>query len=364
MKNRNEKCYDIDFIINSLGRGGAERVCITLANEMERKGYNIRIITLRSVINNYNEDVSKNVCVKCLYGKKDIFGLFKLMNFLKNNKVKKIIAFDERIASVCNYVKIKNKKSYKVISRVINNIDFQEKNNKKLIYKLIFKFSKKYFKYCDKYIFQCNEMKNRMVKYFNLNLNDSKMISIYNPLANDFYNIPINLNKSNYFLMVGRLDKQKGYEYLINTLRICKKMGKNINVKILGDGRLKKKIEKLSRKYDLNIQLLGNIRNPKDYYRNAKALILTSIYEGFPNVVLEANACGCPAISFDCPTGPSEIINADNGILVKYLDINEFSKILINFDNLIWDYEKIAKTTNKYQKEIIINKYISEVENI
>lgn len=359
--NNTNTCFDLDFIINSLGRGGAERVCITLANEMVKRGLKIRIITLRNVKNNYNSDVDKRVKIKCLNAKKDLFGLLILKKELKNLQIKKIIAFDERITSVCNYVKIKHHKKYIIISRVINNVDFQEKENKRIIYKFMYKFSKKYFKYADKYIFQCKSMKNRMKNYFNLDDKKSKLVYIYNPLSDSFYDVKITEKKENYFLMVGRLESQKGYEYVIEALKKCKDYGKNIHVKILGDGSLKSKLEKEIEVNNLNIELLGNVNNPKDYYIKAKALILTSKYEGFPNVLLEANACGCPIISFDCPTGPSEIINDYNGILIKYLSTDDLTNEIINFDNIKWDYKKIAESVKKYDKNIIIKKYIDVI---
>ncbi len=138
-----KKCYDLDFIINSLGRGGAERICVTLANAMANKGYSVRIITLRHINKNYEDDVSDSVKIQCLNASKDIFGLLKLKKWLKKENIKKIFAFDERITSICNYVKLKSNKQYLVISRVINNIDFQEKENNKIIYKFMYSFSKK-----------------------------------------------------------------------------------------------------------------------------------------------------------------------------------------------------------------------------
>lgn len=363
MNKENE--YDFDLIINSLSRGGAERVCITLANELYKRGYSIRIITLRFVKNNYLSDINENICVECLNAKKDIFGLIKLFKIIKTKKFKKIIAFDERITSIFNFSKIIYKSNYKVITRVINNIDIQEKMNKKIIYKFIYKFSKKFFKYSDLFIFQCYDMKERMIKYFNLK-NDNNNIVIYNPLSPLFNNIKIENNKSDYFLMVGRLDLQKGYNYLIDTIKLCNEKKINIKVKILGDGIEKNNIiEKLKKCNIDSIEILGNKKNVYDYYRRAKGLILTSVYEGFPNVLIEATACGCPIISFDCPTGPSEIINKTNGILVEYLNIEKLAQQLINFDKIKWDYKKISNDTlKKYNKDIIVEKYIEEVIKI
>ncbi len=207
-------------------------------------------------------------------------------------------------------------------------------------------------------------MMDRMKHYFNLDSNRSKMIYIYNPLSKQFYDVNVNYKKDNYFLMVGRLDTQKGYKYIIEALNKCRSYNKDFNLKILGDGRLRKSLETEIEKYGLNVELLGNVKDVINYYSSAKALILTSVYEGFPNVLLEALSCGCPIISFDCPTGPSEIITKSNGILVEYLNVEELTKTLLNFDNIKWDYKKVAESAKKYKNSNIIDDYIKEIENI
>ena len=356
--------YDADLIISSLGRGGAERVCVTIANELCNSGYNVRIITLYASKKNYISDLNNKISYMCLDGKNYIHGLLKLSIFLNKSNMNKIVAFGEKITSICNYIKIKKKKKYIVISRVVNNVDIQEKDNKNIIYSFLFKFAKKYMKYSNKIIFQCNSMKDRMYNYFNLDANN-KCYVVYNPLSSSFENIePLN-NKDEYFLMVGRLVSQKGYSYLIETMKKVVKINKNIVVKILGDGPLKEELQNEININNLNnnIFLLGNINNVIDYYINAKALLLTSTFEGFPNVLLEANACGCPVISFNCPTGPNEIINKYNGLLIKYLDVDQLASAITKFDSIKWDYKKIVLSTKKYNSKKIMKEYIDIINN-
>ena len=360
MKMISSKQFDVDLIINSLGRGGAERICVTLANELNKKGYKVRIITLKQVTPNYIENVEKKVVIETLDAKKDLIGILYLKKILAKEKFSIIFSFDERITSMCNYVRIKKNKKYKVISRIINNIDLQAKYNKKIVYKPMYAFSKKYTKYSDKIIFQCREMMTRMINYFSINTSNCKTVYIYNPLSEKFHNIQINNNKENYYIMVGRLVEQKGYDSIIETAKVCKENNKEIHIKIFGDGEKYNELMKKIKKYNLNIELLGNVKDIENYYKKAKALILTSKYEGFPNVLLEANACGCPVISFDCPTGPSEIVTKDNGILINN-SVNELVKVLMNFDNNKWNYNIIKKTTDKYKDNCIIEKYIKEI---
>lgn len=355
------KKNNIEIIIYSLGRGGAERVCVTLANELLKYEYNVKITTLYYAAKNYIDDLDKSVDINCLNAKNYIHGLFKLKKYLERNKFNKIFAFGEKITSVCNYVKIKKNREYEVLTRILNNIDIQEKENHNIVYKLLFDFSKKYMKYTDKVVFQCEKMKERMSKYLELK---GKCYTIYNPLNPNFKNIDISNEKENYFIMVGRLNEQKGYKYIVEAMEKVVLVNEKVEVKILGDGPLKDKLldEINNKKLEKNIKLIGNVPNVKDYYIKAKCLVLTSIYEGFPNVLLEANACGCPVMAFDCPTGPREIINSDNGILIDYLNTDQLKDEIINFDNNKWDYEKIVDTTKKYNTEDTIKKYLNVIE--
>lgn len=101
------------------------------------------------------------------------------------------------------------------------------------------------------------------------------------------------------------------------------------------------------------------------YYSNAKVTVLTSLYEGFPNVLIEFIALGTPVVSFDCESGPSEIIlDGKNGYLVKYLDIEEFTQKLDLALKTNWDAKAIINSSKRYSKEIIVNKYFAKIEEV
>ena len=93
MKMISSKQFDVDLIINSLGRGGAERICVTLANELNKKGYKVRIITLKQVTPNYNENVEKKVVIETLDAKKDLIGILYLKKILAKEKFSIIVNF-------------------------------------------------------------------------------------------------------------------------------------------------------------------------------------------------------------------------------------------------------------------------------
>ena len=132
----------------------------------------------------------------------------------------------------------------------------------------------------------------------------------------------------------------------------------------MGEGEEKEQLQKRIDHLQMNqfVHLLGFKNDVSSYIEKAKFLVLTSKYEGFPMVILEANAAGVPVISFDSPTGPRNIINHNqDGILVDYNNTDAFVSELIRFtsntklqETMSWNARENAK---KYAINIIMNKW-------
>lgn len=107
----------------------------------------------------------------------------------------------------------------------------------------------------------------------------------------------------------GRLCPGKGYPDLINAINILRKE-KPIKLAILGEGEFRPELEALIDELELadTVRLLGFQKNPLKFFKQADVFVLSSYFEGLPNVLIEAMAAGCTLVATDCPTGPREVL--------------------------------------------------------
>jgi len=161
---------------------------------------------------------------------------------------------------------------------------------------------------------------------------------IYNPVLDESIKelAQQGVKYSNYFVCVGRLHHQKGYDLLVKAIDKVKQTIPDVKVIIIGDGPEYDNLKELinCKKLSDNIILEGTQNNPYKYIAHAKAILLTSRWEGLPTVLVEAAFLNTPIIAFDCNYGPEEFTNnGHNGYLVKPLDVDEFADKVITLSN-------------------------------
>ena len=157
---------------------------------------------------------------------------------------------------------------------------------------------------------------------------------------------------------------------LIKAFRIVLKNFPNFKLIIIGKGREKKKLLLDIRKYNLNknVKIL-DFRNPHKFYENAKLFILSSYFEGLPNVLLEAMSYKLPIVSSNCLSGPKEILkDGKYGYLFKVNDVNDCSK---KIQTALKNYKKSKNMANKgfqnlrnLTNEGQCEKYLSYLDNL
>ena len=150
---------------------------------------------------------------------------------------------------------------------------------------------------------------------------NNNVCQIYNPLPYESLEVSSLTTKN--IISIGRLSPQKNYISLIRAWKIVNAKHPTWHLNILGEGELKEQLHEEIRRYDLEstFHLCGRIEHVNQEYLRSCAFVMSSSFEGFPMVLLEAASFGLPLISYDCYCGPKDIIeNGKNGVLVKLND--------------------------------------------
>lgn len=168
-----------------------------------------------------------------------------------------------------------------------------------------------------------------------------KAIRIYNPITLEEVPKVSDCSKKE-VIAAGRLERVKGFDLLISAWSDVNKNHPDWKLTIFGEGSERRNLEELIDSLNLKdaVNLPGKTKNIIEQYSDSSIFVLSSREEGFGNVLVEAEACGLPIVSFDCPYGPREIVNDKvNGYLVHPDDVKE----LAYYINLLISNEKLRK---------------------
>ncbi|MBE6286823.1 MAG: glycosyltransferase family 4 protein [Mediterranea massiliensis] len=206
--------------------------------------------------------------------------------------------------------------------------------------------------------------------YFPIKL-QNKIDIIYNPLEidNNLHAISLKTEKQNRIVSVARLENQKHQHILIEAFAKFKKNHPNYSLTIYGEGSMRESLEAqiFSLKLNDSVFLPGRTSNVLDIIKDAKMFVMTSLYEGMSNSLLEAMYLGLPCISTKVSGATDLIENYENGILVDIDDVNAIASAM---DLLATDSDIALslgeKATHVYEKlnvNMISEKWISCLKN-
>ena len=352
--------------IPSIEDGGVEKNLFLILNYISK---NIGLIDLITFDNKNNHKFNKKV---------NIINPLLNFSFFSGRKPKYILCLITLIFKLIlsrNYLLLSFQANiYVIILAKIFNIKVISRSNsssvgwsKNFFKQTIFSF---FFKKANKILVNSYDFKKEMDKRYNIN-----SLCILNPF--DFKNIKrksyekvkkiYKKKDSLKIISVGRLTEQKDFLTLLKAIKIIKNKEK-IELVIVGKGTEKKRLEDyvLNEKLESNVRFIGYQKNPFKFIKQADIFILTSLFEGSPNVLVEALFLKKYIISTNCPTGPREILeNGKYGSLVKIGDYQKISKILMNYKKSKLIKKKINLGFNslkKFNYEINCKKYLNLIK--
>lgn len=340
-------CFFIDNISHI---GGTERVCLLIANELVKQGYNIFILN-KSKPNKIFYSVSDAISIDYLEENNSgnyLKQILKLRKFLKKNQIDTIIDVDTSFAPITEIARFMLK--VKHIAWEHFNASFGKCSLRQRIGR------KTALYFADKLVLLTQSDRENYPK------KKKNVCVISNPLS--FVPDKTATLENKQIISIGRLSSQKGFDYLIDAFAIFSKNFPDWKLKIAGDGELREELTTQISNHGLNdkIELLGVRQDIVAILQESSIYVMSSRYEGFPMVLLEAMSCGVPAVSFDCPCGPRNIIKENCGFLVEPGNIQALAD---NIAILATDREKriifgnnSREEVKQYKIENIINKWL------
>lgn len=355
----------IAIIMPELSMGGAERVAVSLSNWLvNNKEDEIYFINMASNTNNFEFDDKLKVYHKT-YDTTNIKGIKPVVIIKKILKKRKYI--NETINKISPdiifemlYYPLLFVLPYKIKHKNVVIIGSERANPNLKGIPLHTKILAKICPIlCDGYIFQTERVKQMFSKSVK-----KKSMVIPNAVSNPYIKEITKTKREKVISNMGRLEYQKGQDILIKAFNIVHKKYSDYKLIIYGEGSKEREYQQLISKLKLqdSVILAGKVQKAILEVNKSEIFVFPSRYEGMPNALLEAMACGLPCISTDCVAGPSEIIeNNVNGILTEVDNIKQIAEKMIYLIENKDVADKMGKEAQKvlynYSTDNIFNEY-------
>lgn len=351
----------IIFILPDLETGGAERIVTTLANHLPREKYAPKIMLLRKK-GGYLDLLKEDVEIIDLKTERIRNGLFPILKEIKKQQPDLVFSgFGEVNAYLSLFIKLFPKTKF--IARETNVVT-QHITRREILF--FYRFYNNYHRI----ICQSDDMQQDLLN--NFKIRKEKTVKINNPVDFDFITQKIQEEPFHFehpthrnVVAIGNLSSRKGFDHLLKVFTHLK--DEPISLHILGDGRDADVLKKFKEENSLeNVHFLGRQSNPYKYLAAADLFTLSSRYEGFPNVLLEAGACGTFSLANSCPGGINEIIQPGiNGEISDITQAENFAERIKSLVFQIKDPEKIKNSIrSRFALPIILKQYEAVLDRL
>jgi glycosyltransferase involved in cell wall biosynthesis len=364
------KNIHVAFMVGSLRVGGAERMMVNTASELSRS-VQVSFLSLTGGTE-LKHELNDDVKLYSFEKKNALSSIPSILNFIKKEKPEVLISTQIHVNLIAVILKIFFGIKTKIVLREATSPGSHFRMYNNFRFRMVSVAVKWLYPKADAIVAICEAVKTDLVESSGI---PASMISvIYNPVINERFSKSLEEEVAHpffeegvpVFISVGRLAPAKNFSLLIQSFSLVLKK-KDARLLIIGEGEERKNLEqqvsdlKLSEK----ISLPGVKVNPYPWMRKSNAYVLTSLYEGLPNALIEAMASGLQLISVDCPGGSREILeDGATGRLVNMNDPQALADTMLRVLESSVDKKVMLESAKRFEAGEIGKKYLSLITQL
>jgi glycosyltransferase involved in cell wall biosynthesis len=356
------------FLIPFFTVGGAERVLLTLLCHLDRNRFEPHLGLLQAK-GEFMGDIPKDVVIHDLRISRVRYALPSIVRLAWKVKPDVILSTlaHLNLALISSRFLLPRGTRLLIREAVVASASIPQETRHPRVWEWLYR---RLYKRADKIVCLSDSMVRDLIERFDVPTR--KIVRIYNPVDIAAMRQLAGNGKSPYsgsgphLIAAGRLCRQKGFDVLVNAMPAIVEHLPNARLTILGEGPLRVQLTEQVQRLGLaeSVHFLGFRSNPWPYFKHADLFVLPSRYEGLPNVLLEARACGVPAVATDCPGGTREIADIDSRVhLVPTEDVGAIASAIVSLckvtRNIRQDAEEPKELIKRFGVQVIVDDYSS-----